>query len=205
MKVLLLQDVYNLGRAGDIKKVANGFGRNYLLPQGLGLLATPGALKQADRIREKANKQRTILNEEMASVAEQLTDVQLLFPAKAGETGKLYGSITTKMIAQELSEKINLEINKRQIDSQPLRLLGMHTIKVRLTIDLIPEITGVIYREGESPENYMFSAEDMAAEAEAEAKEAEAAEAETEAAETETDEQVTEDAAVETEEQVEES
>jgi large subunit ribosomal protein L9 len=168
MKVLLLQDVYNLGRAGDIKKVANGYGRNYLIPQGLAVLATPGSLKQVDRIREKADKRRAILNEEMSGVAEELKGVQLLFPARAGETGKLYGSVTTQMIANELTEKLNVEINKRMIDSQPLRLLGMHTVNIRLTIDLIPEISVVIYREGEPPENYMVDADELATQAEEE-------------------------------------
>ena len=166
MKVLLLQDVYNLGRAGDIKKVANGYGRNYLIPQGLAVLATPGSLKQVERIREKADKRRAILNEEMAGVAEELTGVQLIFPARAGETGKLYGSVTTQMIANELTEKLSVEITKRMVDSQPLRLLGMHTVNVRLTIDLVPEVSVVIYREGEPPENYMVDAEELASQAE---------------------------------------
>jgi large subunit ribosomal protein L9 len=168
MKVLLLQDVYNLGRAGDIKKVANGYGRNYLIPQGLAVLATPGSLTQVDRIREKADKRRAILNEEMSGVAEELKGVQLLFPARAGETGKLYGSVTTQMIASELTEKLNVEITKRMIDSQPIRLLGMHNVNVRLTIDLIPEVSVVIYREGEPPENYMIDAEELASQAEEE-------------------------------------
>jgi len=168
MKVLLLQDVYNLGRAGDIKKVANGYGRNYLIPQGLAVLATPGSLKQVERIREKADKRRAILNEELAGVAEELRGVQLLFPARAGETGKLYGSITTQMIASELTERLSVEITKRMVDSQPLRLLGMHTVNVHLTIDLIPEISVVIYREGEPPENYMVDAEELASQAEVE-------------------------------------
>jgi large subunit ribosomal protein L9 len=168
MKVLLLEDVYNLGRGGEVKKVANGYGRNYLIPQGLAALATPGALTQADRIREEANSRRSKQNEEMAVVAEQLEGVQLVFPARAGETGKLYGSVTTQMIAAKLSEDLNLEINRRQIHSQPLRLLGMHTAQVRLTIDLIPEISIVVYREGESPENYMVAAEELVAQAEAE-------------------------------------
>jgi large subunit ribosomal protein L9 len=168
MKVLLLQDVYNLGRAGDVKKVANGYGRNYLIPQGLAVLATPGSLKQVERIREKADKRRAILNEEMAGVAEQLKDVQLIFPARAGETGKLYGSITTQMIANELTERLSVEITKRMVDSQPLRLLGMHTVNVRLTIDLIPEISVVIHREGEPVENYMVDAEELASQAEVE-------------------------------------
>lgn len=163
---MLLQDVYNLGRAGDVKKVANGYGRNYLIPQGLAVLATPGALNQAVRIREDANKRRTLLNEEMAGVAESLNDVQLLFSARAGETGKLYGSVTTQMIADELTEKLGVDITKRQIDSQPLRLLGMHTVNIRLTIDLIPQVSVVIYREGEPPENYMVAAEELTAQTE---------------------------------------
>ncbi len=162
MKVLLLEDVYNLGRAGNVKKVANGFGRNFLLPQGLAVLATPGALKEVERITAEANKRRTILNDEMATVAEKMVDLQLLFPARAGETGKLYGSVTTQMIADEITEKIGVGISKRQIDSQPLRLLGMHTVKIRLTIDLIPEIIVVVYREGEAPDNYMVDAQVLA-------------------------------------------
>jgi large subunit ribosomal protein L9 len=161
MKVLLLQDVYNLGRAGDIKKVANGFGRNFLLPQNLAVLATPGAVTQSEIIRNSANQKRTILNEEMAGVAEKMTGLQLLFPARAGETGKLYGSVTNAMIADGISEKLGLEVSKRQIDTQPVRLLGMHMVKVRLTMDMIPEVTVVVYREGEAPENYMVLAEDL--------------------------------------------
>ena len=163
MKVLLLDDVYNLGRAGDVKKVANGFGRNFLLPQGLAVLATPGALKEVERITAEANSRRTILNEEMAGVGEKMVGLQLQFPARAGETGKLYGSVTTQMLAADISEKIGVEISKRQIDSEPLRLLGMHNIKVRLTMDLIPEISVVVYRDGELPENYMVDAHVLAA------------------------------------------
>lgn len=162
MKILLLKDVYNLGRAGDVKKVANGYGRNYLLPQGLAVLATSTALTQVERIRADADQRRDLLNEELSGVAESLKDVQLLFAARAGETGKLYGSVTTAMIASELTEKLGVEISKRQIDSQPLRLLGMHSIKIRLTIDLIPEVSVVVYREGEAPENYMVAAEELA-------------------------------------------
>jgi large subunit ribosomal protein L9 len=164
MKVLLLEDVYNLGRAGEIKKVANGYGRNYLIPQGLAILATPGALSQADRIQEEADNRRNLLNKEMSGVAAKLEEVRLVFPARAGETGKLYGSVTTQMLAEKLSEELGTEISKRQIDTQPLRLLGMHNVKVRLTIDMIPEFNVVIYREGESPENYMVKAEELAGE-----------------------------------------
>lgn len=177
MDVLLLQDVYKLGRAGQVKKVPNGYGRNFLIPQGLAMPATKAALKQADRITSKADKAREALNTEMSAVAEKMKGLQLLFPAHAGETGKLYGSMTTQMIADQLSEKIGLKIDKRQIHSQPLRLLGMHKVGVRLTVDIVPQVDAVVYREGESPENYMVSAQELAAAAEAKLAEAEAKQA----------------------------
>lgn len=151
MKVLLLEDVYKLGRAGDVKRVADGYGRNYLLPQGLAVLATPGALKQAEEIKTTAAARREVLNEEMGDVAEKLSEVVLTFPAKASETGKLYGSVTTQMIADALSRAAGVQIERRQIDSQPLRALGEHKVNVRLTIDLVPEISVIVHREGESP------------------------------------------------------
>lgn len=152
MKVMLLKDVYKLGRAGDVKRVADGYGRNYLLPQGLAVLATPGALKQAERIRAQATVQRQVLNEEMSTVGEQLSGTVLTFTARASETDKLYGSVTTQMIADAISEKIGIEISRRQIDSQPLRTLGEHSVNVRLTVDLVPEVKVHIFREGESQE-----------------------------------------------------
>jgi large subunit ribosomal protein L9 len=198
MKVLLLKDVYKLGRAGDVKRVADGYGRNYLLPQKLAALATPGALKMAEHIREQATAQRSILNNEMGGVADKLNDFMVTFPAKASETGKLYGSITTQMIADAVSQKAGVEINRRQIDSQPVRNLGEHKVRVRLTVDLIPVIKVVVYREGESvagggadasrsayaaPKAAPTAAAQNAQPAEAETAEAEAA-AETPASET---------------------
>ena len=150
MKVLLLKDVYKLGRAGDVKKVADGYGRNFLLPQGMAVLATPDALKGAERIREKANVQRAIVNQEMDAVAKQIAGLTLTFPARASETGKLYGSVTTQMIADAIKTKSGVEIARRQIDSQPLRILGEYKVRIRLTVDLIPTIDVVVYREGEA-------------------------------------------------------
>jgi len=175
MKVLLLQDVYNLGRAGDIKKVANGYGRNYLIPQGLAVLATPGAMAQAEYIRVEADKQRTIVNQEMAGVAEMLKDVTLTFPARASETGRLYGSINTRMIGDAINEKVGIELTHRQIDSQPLRTIGEHLVAIRLTVDLIPEIKVIVHREGETVQQALDEAAELAetgydTEAEAEAE-----------------------------------
>jgi large subunit ribosomal protein L9 len=151
MKVLLLKDVYKLGRAGDVKRVADGYGRNFLLPQGLAVLATASALKQAEHIRTQAASTRDALNKEMSGVADILSKVTIAFPAKAGETGKLYGSITPQMIADAVKGKAGVEINRRQLDSEPIRILGEHKVHVRLTMDLIPVVTVIVHREGETP------------------------------------------------------
>jgi large subunit ribosomal protein L9 len=150
MKVLLIKDVYKLGRAGDVKKVADGYGRNFLIPQGMAVLATPGAVKTSERIRVKAAERRTILNEEMSVVADALKKVQLSFGARAGDTGKLYGSITSQEIADALQAKTGYGIKRQQLDMQPLRNLGEHLVRIRLTMDLIPEVKVTVYREGEA-------------------------------------------------------
>lgn len=151
MKVLLLKDVYKLGRAGDVKRVADGYGRNFLIPQGLAVLATAGAVKQAEGIRSRANEQRAAVNKEMGGVAEKVTGLVIGFPVRAGETGKLYGSITHQMIADEISRKSGVTIERRQIDCQPIRVLGEHHCVVRLTVDLNPEVKIIVHREGETP------------------------------------------------------
>ena len=153
MKVLLIKDVYKLGRAGDIKKVADGYGRNFLLPQKLAVLATEGALKQVQKIKAQAEISRNAQNNELSGVAEQIKAVTLTFPAKAGDTGKLYGSITTQDIASALSEQIKFEVKRQQIGIQPIRALGEFTGNVRLTMDLIPEFKIIVHREGESADS----------------------------------------------------
>ncbi len=166
MKVLLLKDVYKLGRAGDVKRVADGYGRNFLIPQRLATLATAGAMTQAERIRESATVERARLNEELGAVAEQLNGMTLNFPVKAGETGKLYGSITSAMIMDAIKDASGIELDKRQLDTQPIKTLGVHQVEARLTIDLIPELTILVYREGETPESAYGLEEDLAVEAE---------------------------------------
>jgi large subunit ribosomal protein L9 len=152
MKVLLLKDVYKLGRAGDIKKVADGYGRNFLLPQGLAVLATAGALKQIEKIRSQAEVRRTELNSELKDLAAQINGITVVFSAKAGETGKLYGSITTQDVATAIQEKARFEVKKQQVDMQPIRNLGEFTAHVRLTMDLVPEVKIIVHREGEAIE-----------------------------------------------------
>ena len=152
MKVMLVKDVYKLGRAGDIKKVADGYGRNFLIPHGLAVLATAGALKQVERIKAKAEVRRNTQNEELKGVAELIQGVELDFAVKAGETGKLYGSITTQDVATALTEKVRYEVKRQLVDMMPIREIGEFTAHIRLTMDLVPEIKISVHREGESAE-----------------------------------------------------
>ncbi len=159
MKVMLVKDVYKLGHAGDIKKVADGYGRNFLLPQGFAVLATEGAMKQVQRIKSQAEVRRNTQNSELKGVADLIKEVTLTFPAKAGDTGKLYGSITTQDIATALTEQVRYEVKRQQVDIQPIRTLGEFTAHIRLTMDLVPEIKIIVHREGESAESAAEQAE----------------------------------------------
>jgi large subunit ribosomal protein L9 len=152
MKVLLIKDVYKLGRAGDVKKVADGYGRNFLLTQRLAVLATPGTMKTAEKIRAQGEIQRAALNSELKDLADHVNGITLTFTAKAGETGKLYGSITTQDVATAIQEQTRYEVKRQQIDMQPIREAGEFKAHVRLTVDLVPEITIVVHREGEAAE-----------------------------------------------------
>jgi len=202
MKVLLLEDVYKLGRAGEVKKVAPGYARNYLMPQGLAVLATPGAIKHAPRIQKQGEIKRAKVNQELGGVAEQLAGKRFTFAAKASETRRLYGSINTQMIAEAVSEDIGVPVEAKQIESQPLRMIGKHNVAVRLTVDLIPEIEIIVHREGESVESALEEEEKealMAEEALADILEEEAQETSEEAEAEQTEEETLEEDAPEEE------
>ncbi len=177
MKVLLKEDVDNLGFAGEVHKVAAGYGRNYLLPKGLAVKASPNVMKQAVVWRRKAETRREEIRAEFEALSQKIQEVTLNFTAKAGNTGKLYGSITTSQIADTLNETLGTEIDRRKVGVDPLRQLGEHAVPVRLSGDFQPELTVVIASE-DAPE-------------EADAEESDAEESETE--------QTEEDSKVETE------
>jgi len=145
MKVLLLRDHAKLGKAGTIKNVADGYARNFLIPRGLAVLATGGALKQAETIRKAEEKRQAQLFAEAQAVANQLSGTTLTFRALAGETGKLYGSITAHDIIQAIQREKGLEVDKRKVElREPLRTLGTHTVPIRLAADLAPSVTVII-------------------------------------------------------------
>ena len=157
MKVLLRKDVDNLGYAGDIKKVANGYGRNYLLPRGLAILATQKAVKEAEAWRQKASARREQLRAEYEQLSKRIADTTLNFEAKAGETGKLYGSVTTNEVANQLNETLGIDIDRRKVIGEPLRELGSHKIVVRLSPDFQPQVTVIINQEGATEEDNAVS------------------------------------------------
>ena len=181
MKVMLIKDVYKLGRAGDVKRVADGFGRNFLIPQGLAVLATAGALKQIERIKGQAEVRRNTQNDELKGVAELIQGVELDFAVKAGETGKLYGSITTQDVATALTEKVRYEVKRQLVDMMPIREIGEFTAHIRLTMDLVPEIKISVHREGESAEEMKAKEAKESKEEKARSKARKKAEAEAEA------------------------
>ncbi len=147
MKVLLKVDVHNIGYAGEVHSVADGYGRNYLLPQGLAVVASAGMMKQAEVWRKKAENRREELRAEYEALAKKIEGVTLTFTARAGETGKLYGSITTTQIADDLNEVLGTDIDRRKVGIEPLRQLGEHKVVVRLSGDFQPEVTVIIENE----------------------------------------------------------
>ncbi|MCB9421842.1 MAG: 50S ribosomal protein L9 [Ardenticatenaceae bacterium] len=147
MKVLLKEDVDNLGFAGEVHKVAPGYARNFLIPKGMAIKADPGAMKQAEVWRRRAETRRAELKAEFEALSAKIQEVTLTFKARAGETGKLYGSITTAQIADDLNEKLGTEIDRRKVGVEPLRMLGKHKVVVRLSGEFQPEFTVIIEDE----------------------------------------------------------
>lgn len=188
MKVLLKEDVDNLGYAGEVHDVADGYGRNFLLPRGLAVLATKGVLKQAETWRAQAEARRAERRAHYEELSEKITGMHLVFRAKAGETGRLYGSVTTMDIADRLNEELGTEIDRRKFDSQPLRELGEHRVSIHLDRDFHPQLIVHIHPEGAESEDADAEAQETA-EAEAEAPEVESeVEAEAEAVDAEVEE-----------------
>ena len=148
MKVLLLEDVDNLGLAGSVVTVADGYARNYLIPQGLATLATKGAMKQAEQIRKAGERKRARLMADAQALAQRIEGLTLTFRARAGETGKLYGSVTTADLAEALARELGQEIDRRKIISDPLRQIGEHTVPIRLMTDVSATLRVVIEPEG---------------------------------------------------------
>ena len=145
MRVILKAEVRGLGRTGEIKDVADGYARNYLLPKGLAIEATGGELKvlAQERQTEKTRKDRA--HQDAEELAKRLGQVTLVFKLKAGDQGKTFGSVTAKEVADSLEKEAKAEIDKTKIVlHEPLRSLGIHKVEVRLLSDVRANVTVAI-------------------------------------------------------------
>lgn len=149
MQIILIQDVKNLGYKNDIVNVKPGYARNYLIPQGMAILATESARKVlAENMRQQAYKQEKIKNEaqDIATLLEGLT---LRIPAKAAATGKIFGSVNNVQIANAIKEAKGIEIDRKQImiDDDTIKEVGNYTAKIRLHKEVSVDINFEVFAE----------------------------------------------------------
>ena len=141
MKVIFLQDLPNVAQAGDVKEVADGYARNFLIPKRLAMIAKPGAANIAARGQEK-------IAAELAELANKLEGLEINFKARAGTKDRLYGAITTADIASELSKMTGLTVDKRKIElDKSIHQLGSYEVNIRLAKDIIPKIKVIVTGE----------------------------------------------------------
>ena len=187
MRVILVEPVADLGRAGDVKEVAPGYARNYLLPRGLAVPGTRHQMKRLQRLRAEAEVAAEREAAEARSLAQRLRELTVTIPAQIGEGGRLHGSVTSPQIAAALDEQHQIRIDRRDVVlREPLRHLGSHQITLRLparetgivNVEVVPEVE-------EEPEPEPESAAEPAADEEPAAESEAAATAEADAAQPE--------------------
>ncbi len=149
MKLLFLKDALPTARAGEVKEVKKGFGRNYLLPKGIAVLATKQALIKAEDLRREAEERRKLEMQSWAETAKKLEDSGVILEARGAPSGKLYGSITQVMIAEAVSEVCGRNVLRKNVSiQQPIRTAGTHTVPVKLVEDIWAKTAITIKLEG---------------------------------------------------------
>lgn len=147
MKVILTQDVEKIGKAGEIKNVADGYGRNFLITQKLAVIATPETIAQAEIIAEQKAKKAEAELQEVEKMAERIEGFELTLTAKVGEEGKLFGSITAEKIAEEL-KKNGFKVNKKEIAlKEPIKEAGESSVIINLPHGLEVSVTVIVKGE----------------------------------------------------------
>ena len=150
MEVVLLKEVKRLGKAGEVKRVADGYARNYLIPRGLAVAATEAMIKQLAERNASAAQREAKAKAAAEAKAASLHNIELVFKAKAGESGRLYGSVTNADIAEQLSQRIGEEIDKRRVLLEdPIKEVGRFKVDVKLHSDV--KITVTVVVQGETP------------------------------------------------------
>lgn len=141
MKVIFLKDVKGKGNKGEVKNVSDGYARNYLLKNNIAQEATAGNLKALEAQKKKAEQQEQKEKEEAMDLRDTLADLTVELTAKSGDSGRLFGSITSKHIADALKKDYSYNIDKRKIElDEPIRALGYTTVPVKLH----PEVSGSV-------------------------------------------------------------
>ena len=141
MKIILREDVEKLGKAGEVVKVKDGYGRNYLIPRQLAVLANVRNMKALDHDRRTIETRAKKTRKTAEATAATLSAVSLVLPAKAGEEGKLFGAITSRDIAEALG-KAGVVVDRKAIQlADPIKQVGDYKVKVRVAADVLPEIS----------------------------------------------------------------
>ncbi|MFH1662838.1 MAG: 50S ribosomal protein L9 [Chloroflexota bacterium] len=145
MKVIFMEDVSGIAKTGDVKDVADGYARNYLIPKKLAAIVSPETTNRLKaQLQAKANKQ-TQIETELTDIANQLEGKEVLLQAKAGTKDRLYGSITSADIAAELEKVTGITIDKRKIElDEPIRELGSFDVAIRLGKDTMPKVKVIV-------------------------------------------------------------
>ena len=151
MKVILLQNVPGLGTQGDLVEVADGYGRNYLIPRGLAEQATKGNVKSLEMRREALKKRAQREEAQARELASRLEALTVTIRAKAGESGRLFGSVTTSDIVQALQESAGIELDRRKIElEEPIKALGRYQVPVKLYPGVVATLpVEVVSQEGD--------------------------------------------------------
>jgi large subunit ribosomal protein L9 len=150
MQVLLIKDVPGVGKAGQTKNVADGHARNYLLPRGLAVIATEGAVKQSESLKLAAAKREAETLQEAQLLANALNAIRLDFKVKAGENDRLFGAITTADIAGRLQQDHQITIDKRKIElDHPIKDLGQRGVPIKLHPEVTANLQVLVERESE--------------------------------------------------------
>lgn len=148
MRVLLTKDVENIGRAGDVKEVADGYGRNFLLPRKLAVAAGKGAEAEARRLRDAAVKRETKERNEAQAVADEIDNKTVVVRLKVGAEDKAFGSITNQDIAAGLKAQHRVEIDRHKIDlKEPIKTLGEHQVALKLHRDVSAHLNVIVTQD----------------------------------------------------------
>lgn len=141
MKVIFLQDVKGKGKKGEVKNVAEGYARNFLIPRGLAVIADESNMKQLKQQQKMESKRKEQEKEQAEQLAAKLEKITVNIPAKAGEGGRLFGSVTSKQVAEELQKQHRIKIDRRKLElPEPIRNLGVTQIPLKLH----PEVTATV-------------------------------------------------------------